>query len=253
VGGNDHTTAGDRWIDGWPHNGRLAWSGAQYAAYFGQSGNFGAQGNHQGDTLRYVTSTGTPSVGWDWGCSHSLDVRLVHNGTRWAPICLSDCYPGKAFWINHSERNLHDEPSGNCGGYSSASLGGLVPWSGGFYLVFSSAETRASNDLALVWIANGASTPVAAPTWLTSTDSVSERSPRLARLGDRLLLGWVEGSTRKIAVIDTSGTIIEPAITLSQSFGAGDDFVTFDNGDVGWAHAWTDLTRLKVVRVQQCQ
>ncbi|MBN2360280.1 MAG: hypothetical protein JXR83_12580 [Deltaproteobacteria bacterium] len=42
------------------------------------------------------------------------------------------------------------------------------------------------------------------------------------------------------------------ALTISQSFGAADDFATFDNGDAGWAYAWGDMTKLKIVRVPRC-
>src|SRR6185503_1768574 len=116
--------------------GRLAWSGTQYAAYFGQTGNHGSAGNHQGDQYRLVSPAGAVSGGWDWGCSHSLDERLVHNGTAWAPVCGSDTYPGAGIWFNNRGK-ISDEPSiTNVGGV--AKLGGLVPATDGFYMTLTS-------------------------------------------------------------------------------------------------------------------
>ncbi|HQB45469.1 MAG TPA: hypothetical protein PLV85_17785, partial [Polyangiaceae bacterium] len=152
VGGNSHQAEGDRWIDNWPHEGRLAWSGSEYAAYFGHTGNWGSQGNHQGDRLEIIDATGNGGGGgWGWGCSHSLDVRIAHNIQRFGPVCLSDCYPGKGIYFDHHTL-VSDEPSGNCIGGSNARLGGLAAVDGGFWLTYSSSEGRASSDIALVHI-----------------------------------------------------------------------------------------------------
>jgi len=32
-----------------------------------------------------------------------------------------------------------------------------------------------------------------------------------------------------------------------------DDFKVFPNVDVGWAYAWTDLPRLKILRIAYCK
>lgn len=249
VGNNSHQTEGDRWIDGWPHEGRLAWSGSGYAAYFGQTGNWGSQGNHQGDHLSMFTASGgAASGGWDWGCSHSLDVRITHNGNRFGPVCLSDCYPGKGIYFNHNTL-VRDEPSGNCAGGSSASLGGLAPVADGFWLTFASDEGRASHDIGLVHIDNGGS--VGTPVWLTNTDSVQETNPHLARYGAGMLAAYSAGGQATFVVLDSSGAVTDGPVTLGVQLPWGSDMTTFPNGDVGWAVA--SGGGLSIIRVARCQ
>jgi hypothetical protein len=250
VGGNTHMTEGNRWIDDWPHQGRLAWSGTQYAAYFGQTGNHGSAGNHQGDHYTLITSAGAlDKGGWDWGCSHSLDDRIAHNGTSWAPICISDTYPGAG--IFHSNRTkVSDEPSvTNVGGV--AKLGGLVPTSDGFFLSFTSPEGRSAPDVAFVKVGNDGKP--SGKVWVTDTPSVSEGYSHLAAYGDKLLAGWDAGTTFTVAVLDKAGAVVEGPAATTAKLGGQDDIVTFANGDVGWAAAWEDLTQLKIVRVLGCK
>ncbi len=248
VGGTSHTTDGSRWIDDWPHQGRLAWSGTQYAAYFGQTGNFGSQGNHQGDHYSLIAADGLLAKGgWDWGCSHSLDERLAHNGTVWAPVCASDTYPPTGFYFNNKTK-ISDEPTiTNVGG--TAKLGGLVPAADGFYLTFTSPTGRASSDVGFVKFSN-----TGAPSgkvFLTDTASVQESWAHLAKYGDGLLAGWLSGSQLMIASIDTAGAITEAAVATTASIGGQDDFATWANGDAGWAFGSQMLIR--VVRVARCQ
>ena len=250
VGGNSHTTSGDRWIDTWSHQGRLAWSGSQYAAYFGQSGNFGSQGNHQGDHYSMISPTGTlMSGGWDWGCSHSLDERLAHNGTVFAPICTSDTYPGAGIWFNN-RTNISQEPSITNSGAGSK-LGGLVPASDGFWFTFTTPAGRASFDVAFVHIGNNG-TP-SGKVYLTDTASVVEQYAYLAKYGDALLAGWATTAGQlTLATVDTAGTILEGPAAVTARIGALDDLVTYPNGDVGWAFAWSNLAQLQVMRVPRC-
>jgi hypothetical protein len=252
VGGKDHTVEGSRWIDDWPHQGRLAWSGTQYAAYFGQTGNHGSAGNHQGDQYAFISPQGVRATGgWDWGCSHSLDDRIAHNGTAWAPICISDTYPGAGIFFANKTK-VSDEPSvTNVGGI--AKLGGLVPAPDGFWMTFTTPEGRASTDVGFIKISN-----TGAPSgrvYLTDTASVQEGYSHLAAYGDRLLAGWDAGGTTPVtlAVIDKTGAVVEAAAATTARIGGQDDFATFANGDAGWAGAWDDLTQIRVVRVAQCK
>ncbi|MBN1772808.1 MAG: hypothetical protein JXB32_16175 [Deltaproteobacteria bacterium] len=250
VGDESHDVDGSRWIDDWSHDGRLAWNGSQFAAYHGQTGNHGSSGNHQGDRYVLLDPAGSPSVVWDWGCSHSLDVRLAWNGSAFGPVCLSDCYPGKGIYYNH--RNLvRSEPSGDCAGGSSAELGGLVGVGDGFLLSFVSREGRSSADVGLVHVATGGTAGTVA--WLTDTAGVDESGAHLAAYGANYLAGWLEGGTPRLAVVDAAGAIVEGPVGISAQFGARNDFVTWPSGDVGWAYAWGDTSRLQVVRVSRCE
>lgn len=249
VGNVSHTTDGSRWIDDWPHQGRLAWSGTQYAAYFGQTGNFGSQGNHQGDHYSLIGADGVLAKGgWDWGCSHSLDERIAHNGTVWAPVCAADTYPPTGFYFNNKTK-ISDEPTiTNVGG--TAKLGGLVPAADGFYLTFTSPSGRSSSDVGFVKFSN-----TGAPSgkvFLTDTASVQEAWAHLAKYGDKLLVGWGTGAAQvTIATIDTAGAIVEQPVATTAQIGGQDDFASWPNGDAGWA--WGADMAVHLVRVTRCQ
>lgn len=254
VGNNDHNVSGAGWIDSWPHEGRLGWSGDQYAAYFGHTGNRGDAGNHQGDYLAYYSAQGqVQSGGWPWGCSHSVDVRLVHNGSRFGAICLSDCYPTKGFRYMGYYREIRGEPSGDCAGGTDAELGGVVaaPGQDGFYMTFTSPQGRASADVGLVYVPHSGN--AGQPMWLTDTAGVEESAPQLAKLGDVLLVGYRAGQEFKLMTVDYSGTALEGPTTIAAQFADRDDFTTFANGDAGWAYAWGDMGQLKIVRVAGCE
>jgi len=251
-GARAQSQVGSKWIDDWGHEGRLVWGGDRYAAYFGHTQMFGGgKGKHQGDLLWLFDEKGNKqSGGWDWGCSHSLDVRLAHNGTRFGPVCLSDCYPSKAIHFNHSLSEIRREPSGDCSGGSTAGLGGLVPVADGFVLTFTSREGRESSDVGMVHVSNdGKVGPVK---WLTGT-SANESGAHLARFGRRFLAGWIADNRYTIAEVGADGGVAGRPVTIDARFAAQDDWTTFATGDVGWAHAWDDLTELKVVRVKACQ
>ncbi len=250
VGENSHTTDGDRWIDSWPHQGRLAWSGSQYAAYFGQTGNHGSAGDHQGDHYSFISADGAlVDGGWDWGCSHSLDERLAHNGTTFAPICTSDTYPGAGIWFNNRVE-VSPEPSiDNMG--NGTKLGGLVPAADGFWLSFTSPENRASYDVVMLHVGNDGS-PSGRVT-LTDTPNVDEEYSHLAAYGSNLLAAWSTGTELALAVVDTAGSVLEGPVVVGAQAGGPDDFATYPGGDVGWAFAWGNLSNLQIMRVARCE
>jgi hypothetical protein len=250
VGGNSHNTDGDRWIDSWPHRGRLTWSGSQYGAYFGQTGNWGSQGDHQGDHYSLISPEGAlMSGGWDWGCSHSLDVRLAHNGSTFAPICTSDTYPGAGIWFNNQVEVSREPSITNTGG--GTKLGGLVPAPDGFWLTFASPEQRPSYDVVFLHVGNDGSP--SGRVYLTDSADVDELYCHLAAYGDGLLAGWGTTTELSLATLDTTGTVVEGPVAVSAQAGGLDDFVTYPNGDVGWAYAWGELSSFQVVRVARCE
>ena len=250
AGDNSHGHVGDQWIDSWSHEGRLATSGSEYAAYFGLT-QLWDSGNHQGDALHYLDASGNPTGGgWSWGCSHSLDVRMAYSGATPGPVCLSDCYPGKGIYFDHYTEVFAD-PSGNCAGSSDTTLGGLVPVSGGFLLTFTSPVGRASDDVALIRI--GASGSPGAPVWLTDTPTVDESAAHLAPYGPDYLVSWVGSGGTQIAVVEVAGTLLEGPVTTDARVGDRDDIVGHADGDAGWAFAWGGGGELKVVRVLYCE
>jgi hypothetical protein len=59
------------------------------------------------------------------------------------------------------------------------------------------------------------------------------------------------GGTPTLAVVSTSGAIVEGPVTIEAQFAARDDFINWPDGDAGWAWSWGDSTQLKIVRVSR--
>lgn len=263
VVGNAGQGSGKKWIrPSWTHESRLRWTGEVFAAYVGHVQNFGANGVHQGDLLWLFDADGQRVLPetepardypqWDWGCSHSLDVRLRHNRGLdiIGPVCLSDAYPAKAIVYRHGP-TLRSEPSGDGSGHSDAALGGLVTLPDGFALNFQSKEGRKSYDIGLVRV-YGDAEEISDPYWLTNTAAVDELAPHLANYAQHLLASWVEGEAFKLAVFSTRAEPIEGPVTVDAAAGARDDFENDFNGDVVWAFSDAQGSSLKLARVQAC-
>jgi len=258
IGLQSQTVTGSKWVDDWGHEARLVWAAGEYAAYSGHTQYFGAgKGKHQGDLLWHFDAEGVRieerGKGWDWGCSHSLDLRLAHNGTRFGPVCLSDAYPQPGFHFNHQEAEIRREPSGDGRGGSDARLGGWVPLRDGFLMSFASPEGSPSDgtDVGVIKVYNDAG--IGPPHWLTNTDGITEDGPHLARYGrDEFLASWTAGGSHMIAVIDELGAIQEGPVAIEAPIAARDDFQTMPDGDVAWAAAWGEMNAVRVVRVDAC-
>lgn len=264
LGQLDPSVEGASWVSWWGHQGRMLWDGMQYVVYLGHSHNFASVGSHQGDLMWFLDGSGQHAGGlWDWGCSHSLDVRLALSNGGIGGLCVSDAYPGKAILFNHNTL-IHDEPSGNMAGSSTARLGGLVGLAGGgFALTFASDEGRCAmlgddgrcasslHDVGFVRI--GADGAPGAPTWLTNTLDVDEESAHLGRYGDGLLAAWKSPAGLALATLDENGSIHESSTVGGIDFSAKNDLTTHPNGDVSWAFSWDDNTSLKIVRVRACR
>lgn len=268
VVGDGGTGSGKKWArPDWTHESRLRWTGEVFAAYVGHTQNFGAGGVHQGDLMWLFDADGARVLPkaekartypqWDWGCSHSLDVRLRHNRLLdiVGPVCLSDGFPAKAIVYRHGP-TLKSEPSGDGGGHSDAALGGLVTIEGrgeddGFALNFQSKEGRKSYDIGLVRV-YGDADEISDPYWLTNSAAVDEVGPHMANYGDHLLVGWNEGDQLKLSVFSTRAEPREAPVAVEAAVGARDDFENYPNGDVGWAYASGDGSQLRLARVQLC-
>jgi hypothetical protein len=263
VGGVSQTVTGNKWVDSWGHQSRLVFADGEYAAYFGHTQYFGADGKHQGDLLwlfdeagERIEESGRGARGWNWGCSHSLDVRLAHNGTRLGPVCLSDAYPTKGIHFDHEVR-LRSEPSGDMRGFSAANLGGWVPLAERFVLSFSSPEGRTSSDVGMLDVTDLGE--VGEETWLTNTSTVDESAPHLAAYGPergddpQFLAGWLAGDRLHLAEARAGTGVTGGPVAVDVEIGEHDDFVTLPGGHVGWAFAWDDFQTLKQVTVRWCE
>ncbi|MFH1810183.1 MAG: hypothetical protein ABIJ09_15665 [Pseudomonadota bacterium] len=245
----DQLTEGDTWVDDWGHEGRLLWDGAQYVAYHGETRFWGAQGKHQGDQLVMVDAAGQRAGGgWWWGCSHSLDVRLAHNGTRLGPLCLSDCYPGQGVYFDH--QTLVSTENGNCSGSSDAALGGLVGVADGFFVSYAGREGRDSLDVALRFVPNGGAP--GEELWLTETPGIDEGNIHLGRYGEHLLLLFEAQAGLQARVLRHDGSTVEGDVSLDTGIAAFNDLVSLSDGDLGWVHPGPDGHSLRVNRLAYC-
>ena len=229
------------------HQGRIAWDGTRYAVYFGIH-----RGGHEGDKLKLLDASGKiQSGGWLWGCSHSIDVRLAFAGGSLMPICLSDCYPGQGIYFNN--RRLVSTERGNCSGGSDARLGGYAALDERMVVAYLSRSGRGNWDVALSQF-NRASPQTATPKkWVTQT-TANEIKASLAPYGkSQLLLAWATDKDTTFGLLDRDLNPIGQTEALPVKFGPLDDFKSFPNGDVVWGYAWTDLTRLKILRLAYCQ
>ncbi len=254
VGTVDQSMEGARWIDSWGFEGRAAVvataNGFNVGAYHGQSGNFGAMGNHQGDRFDVVDQDGQVNTQWNWGCSHSVDVRLVVQGGNFVPVCLSDCYPVKGIQqYGGSGRNttlLVDDPDGNCAGSASAHLGSVASMANGVWVSFTSANMRASQDMGVVFLSS--STQAGTPIFLTS-DAEHDSAPHVVAYGSNMLAVWQTSAGARMAILDATGAVVSAAQPVNARFRAVEDFQVDAQGNVVWATVGQAAQSLDVHRV----
>jgi len=246
------------------HQGRIAYDGKTFGAYFGVEKNFGRRrGVHQGDALITVTNDGEMTTHWSWGCSHAIDLRLRWVGGKMIPLCLTDAYPSPGMWFNHTETHVTTE-AGSTNGYVSGRFGGMVEVGGHMIAAFTSERLgRWEAGLA----AFGKTKPHArlTPIWLTDTPDVIEADIKIANYGNQLLISWMDLNTgkRSFRLFDfkavksddeqyEDGMKVERigrAETLPVTIGPLDDFKSLPNGDVIWATAKDGATKLQVVTI----
>lgn len=257
VGTGGHGADGDKWIDDWSHEGRLAWTGQVYAAYFGHTQNWGSRGNHQGDLLwlfdgdgRRISGQSVPGYypEWDWGCSHSIDVRLTYNAVSdtVGPVCLSDEHPRDG--VIWSRSTLIASMPGDGGGHVEGQLGGLVTSDRGFSLTYVSRTGRSSYDVALSSISE--SGHPTSDVWLTDTSGANETSAHLASYGHDLLAAWRSGGQLLLSVVDLDGALEDGPLAVDAGIGERDDFFNYPDGRVGWTYASSDRSSLVTVVVE---
>ncbi len=248
LGGVSHDVTENEWFGTGIRAGRLAWTGSRWAAYVTVQRLWSDGVAHYGDTLRYLDAGGTAeSGGWGWGCSHSMQVGITHNGTGIGPVCVSDCFPDKGVFFAH-RTELFNDPSGNCGGRIDTRLGGIAALSDGFLVAFATPHMRSSADVALIHVANDRT---ASPTeWLTS-DGAVDADVHIGPYGDGALVGWNGGGTDRLAAVDRTGSpILGPEDGAAAGLGDASDFVRLSDGDAAWVTPMG--SGLAMARVRAC-
>jgi hypothetical protein len=172
---------------------------------------------------------------------------VTHNGSGVAALCVDDCNPyGIRFMADTS---IASYPGGPCiySGILQFQLSTLIPTAQGSAFVYS--RTTNAN-----W-SEGWSEPTSVffasldPSGaVTSQHELSANgipwsyspTPQLAPFPGGYLAGWVESGTglgvgtERLARLDGSGNIVGEVETTPHTFKKS-EFITFGNGDVGWA------------------
>lgn len=232
MGAVDHGVMGSEWFGDLLRAGRLDWNGSEWITYATVQRLWPDGIAHYGDTLRRYSPTGAAAgVEWDWGCSHSMEVRLTHGPSgELGPVCSSDCYPEKGVFFRH-RTTVYLDSSGNCAGYVQQALGGVAAVGSDFLVGFTSAEGRGSVDPGVARWSGGS---VTAPVWLS--DAAGDASElHVAPFESGAVAAWIDGAEGRIVRLSATGAPVGAPETLASSAlsGAGDFFVYAD-GDVGW-------------------
>lgn len=251
LGEVDHKVTNNQWFGTGIRAGRLLWTGAEWAAYFTVQRLWSDGVAHYGDTLRLHKPDGSPSkVSWDWGCSHSMEVRLAQRPGQLGALCSSDCYPKKGVLFNNKTL-LYGDSASNCAGGYGTHLGGLVPLADGFWAAFTAKDQRAAADLALARIdVKGAAAP---PLWLSEV-SGDETQPRLIQYGDELLAAYRTADKRDLfqrARLDSGAAVGAAEALPGSDLTTASDLVRYPGGDVGWVQS--SKTGLTLARLRTCR
>jgi hypothetical protein len=263
------------------HNGRIAFDGTNFAAYYGVAitiknlNGMSCMDIHQGDEMRLVNSgTGAlGSGGFDVGCSHSAFERVTWDGSKFVPVCNLDAATGgksgqTAFAPNRTTIYPVDE--------LNTELGSVLPAGGGGYWIvvtdLRTGQTAASpglDDVHLLHTTTGASDKNIT---LASDSGLNDRNPHLAAFGkNRMLAAWETSTTQApqgghLAQNDSSRKLYVQALdsTTGATQGAPyyitgvtgsryQDFRTYPDGSVAYAAPGSTSTKVKIVRVSPCK
>lgn len=220
------------------HLGSLAWNGERYAAYFGVH-----RGGHEGDALRFVTPDGRSLAGgWSWGCSHSIDMRVISVDKQFMPLALSDAYPGTGIWFNHNKKRVA-YCWGDWRGATGARIGGFIALGDSMFVAYSSKQGgRRHWSAALANLARKAPHQQTIKRYVHDAN-VDQLNVKLARFGsDQMIISWRDkGSTaRRFQRYDTQAKAVGPAEQLAVLASPRDDIKTDAHGNLVWAFARKD-------------
>ena len=263
------------------HNGRIAFNGTNYAAYYGvaitvknQSG-MNCMDIHQGDEERIVTGTGTlASGGFDVGCSHSSFERITWDGSKFINVCNNDGPTGGksgriAFAPNENSVILPVDEL-------NTELGAVITAGGGGYWV-TATDLRAGQTAAMAGLDDvhllHTTTGMADKDMMLASDSgLNDRNPHLAAFGkNRMLAAWETSTVQApngghLAQNDTSRKLYVEALDNTTGAAQGtpynipgvvgsryQDFRTYPDGSVAYAAPGSTATKVKIIRVTPCK
>lgn len=252
IGDVPHDVTDNEWFGPLIRHGRLIWTGTQWAAYYPVQRLWNDGIAHYGDQLRlYAADGSSQQTVWGWGCSHSMDLRISHNGNGLGPVCSSDCYPSKGVHFYHRGGELWPDNTGsNCAGGFGTTIGASVPFPGGFWIAFTARDQRSSADVAITRIDGNS---IGDPVWLTA-DATDDTSLNAVGFDGDLLVAWEGAAGNQFVVADqaTGAVVNGPVSVAAAQLGGSSDFFEFANGDVGWAQPAGDGS-VALARLRNCR
>jgi hypothetical protein len=242
-------------------NGRLAFDGARYGAYFQVHGCEGHRyASFYADKLVYADDSGAALAGgWDWKCSINHGVRMLPEPGSFTTLCLSDSAPAAGLNLVTERESLRLAPELSTVGYSAGQFGSLVRLADRDYLVgwlsrgyredggMREAEKEA-RDIAILGLAADL-TPNGAIRWVVETPGIAEANLHLAPYGDRVLVIWdsIEDldcspttcfgryTGTHLRLMDPGGAFVTQDLPISAPPSTDDEVVVLPNGDLAWA------------------
>jgi len=242
------------------HHGRIAFSGSNYAAYYGCA--ISVNGDiHQGDRQTIVSSNGTiKSGGWNWGCSHSGYELVIWDKykKRFASICKTDNNDRIMYNVSQTIKGID---------LWYSNLGSPVPdKKGGYWLVVSDrqngqpAKQDGYADVHLVHFNPNGKTDK--DIIIAGKKDLNERAPHLSAFGeDQLLASWESttskgdirqsDSNRKFFIQSfniSSGKAISKALQVNIRGNRYQDLVSFPDGSAAFVSKGSSITKIKIAR-----
>ncbi|MBI4941248.1 MAG: hypothetical protein HY830_10930, partial [Actinobacteria bacterium] len=234
-------TNGARFVWWYQHHGRLAYDGANYAAYFGVAitvQNGSCVDIHEGDRMQVVSKAGKLLAGHDSfevGCSHAWTSRIVWDKRtkHFVMVCATD----------NNCRIAQPNPyrtvaAGACDGtlfggdlVNASTTGYWTAWSQGGKVRLDRFTTGASNK--------------------SVRTSISASHPHLVRYGTgRMLLAWQSGTGMAAQVYNAStGAAIGARITIPVRDHSYQAFKGYSDASVAYPAAGSTSTKIKIARV----
>jgi hypothetical protein len=274
------------------HNGRIAFDGSNYGAFFGAAISVSqtcGQGSpiatgvniHQGDRLSVVSMSGAiQSTGFGWGCSHSGYERVIWDPAAkiFVPVCKNDLPDGNESGRLALAPNFTNNAIQPLDLYYS-DFGNVLPAGGGGYWAVTSnirsGQTPNSDGLADVHLLHFGITGGKVATanmpdkdiMLASDMALNDRAPHLVAFGaNRVLAAW-ETSTmtgdlkpgdpnRKLYIqaLDATTGAAEgsPFNVVGLTANRFQDFRPYPDGSVAYPAPGSGPTKVKILRVTPC-
>jgi hypothetical protein len=232
------------------HHGRIAFDGANYAAYFSaaitvyRTGSSGCIDIHEGDRMQVVDPNGKLLTGhnsFDWGCSHAWTTRILYDKTNKAFVmtCATDA--------NNCAIQRPDTGAllfqATCSGQFFN--GDLIPASDGAY--WSAWSDTNAIRLNQFNFKNVKGTQV-------SSGGSSQHPHLVGYSASNMLLAWGSGTTMAAQVRSlTDASTVGAQFSIAVKDHAYQSFKPYPDGSAAYPAAGSTSTSINVARVMPCQ